>query len=298
MSVEPAGVMAALRGRKAPTQWRDDGAPAPCRVAAPVPARRAWLAGALGLAVADMLPVGVLPVGGRRAWAGASSPYGGTLPAPPERVRIRFGVYYGSHVDGFQLAEVSYVFTSDGHRYEASTAGQAVGPIALVYGGVLSQRSSGLVSGDGLTPRRYAEKRGTRAERELLFEPEVGRVRFARGDNGAWVPGVQDRLSFVWQLGLLARGFPEQFAAGSEHRIPLASFSSIEPARIVSEGVERLRDGARELSTLHVVRPPRSRRDEKIELWLDRHAQMRPVRIRITDRNGRVLDHFRLSGER
>ena len=223
----------------------------------------------------------------------ASTPlYGAPLASPPVG-SWRFRVFYGDYAENRPVASLDYSIQHDGERYRMRTEGRAEGLTALIYSGVLTQSSVGRVTQDGLQPERYTEQRGKRAERWAAVDYAQREVSFSGGERVPLVDGAQDRLSVLLQLSLLARTQPERFAAGRMVEMNEMSLRDIERARYESLGDEVLETERGALRTVHLARrEPRREGDPSIEVWLGYDHHFVPVRIRITDVGGRVLDQL------
>lgn len=214
------------------------------------------------------------------------------LPAPSTG-RWRFGVHYGGHERGLEVAVLDYRIEHDGRRYRIESTGRAEGLAALVYSGVMSQRSEGLITRDGLRPERYWEQRGKRPERWAQLDHAAGQVVFSARPPVPLVAGVQDRLSVPVQLGLLARAAPDRVAAGQTMVLPELGSSRIDSARYLSHGKVMLQTAGGALAALHLERvAPRDADDARVDVWLGYDRDMLPVRLRFIDPDGRVLDQL------
>lgn len=216
--------------------------------------------------------------------------YGRTLPTPATG-RWRFDVYFGHYRGNFRVASLDYVVDHDGRRYRLRTEGRAEGLTALIYSGVLDQSSVGRLSANGLAPERYAEQRGRRPERWARIDYESRRVAFSGGEVAEIVDGAQDRLSTVIQLGLLVRAMPERFAAGAVFELPEITLRSVERAQYTSRGETSLDTAGGPLRALHLERTA-PHHETRFEVWLGYDQGLLPVRIRLTDSGGRVLDQM------
>ena len=217
----------------------------------------------------------------------------GTVLAAPPTGRWQFRVYYGDYTDNRPVATLDYLIEHDGERYRLRTEGRAEGLTALLYSGVLTQASGGRLTENGLQPERFAEQRGKRAERWATVDWPRGEIAFSGGERAKTVAGLQDRLSVLVQLGLLARAAPERFAAGQSVVFDEMTLRDVERARYASRGDEVLETDTGTLRTLHLERTePRRRDDPIVEIWLGYDLGLIPVRIRMTDVGGRILDQL------
>lgn len=234
------------------------------------------------------------PDAGAAPSATAALLYGVAL-APLLPARSRFQVYYGEYTDNHVVALLDYTVESDGERYSVRTEGRAQGLTAWIYSGALTQSSTGRIGADGLIPERYTEQRGKRPERWAAIDHRSGQASFSGGQRVAVTPGTQDRLSMLLQVGLIAQALPQRLAAGQALTIPELGSRSVEPAIFLSQGDQQLETRSGPLRTLHLSRQDGDRsRDPRVEVWLGYDHRLAPVRIRLTDPNGRVLDQLLL----
>jgi hypothetical protein len=216
--------------------------------------------------------------------------YGAVLPAPVP-ARRRFKVYYGDYAEGNVVAELDYALEIEQDRYRLRTEARAVGLTALFWSGALSQASAGRLGADGLEPERYVEQRGRRPERWTSVDRAAGVAVFSGGERVPLVAGVQDRLSMLLQLGLIARAQPQLMAAGRRIELPELGSRGIAPAVFLIRGDESLPTDRGPLRALHLERRDGNpARDPRVDVWLGYDHALTPVRIRLTDPAGRVLD--------
>ena len=213
------------------------------------------------------------------------------LPALPGSRRQRFKVYWGEFSEGRSVARLEYRLSRDGERYELRTEVEAEGLLSLVYSGTLTQSSAGRLGPGGLQPVRYAETRGKRAERAVVFDPDGGRLLPGSGEPAPLPMGTQDRLSVFYQIGLLVRAEPARFVAGLAFELPVATMREVRTERFVVVGADVLMAPGGPIHALHLARPVRPGTDDpRIDLWLGYDFEMLPVRLRIEDAARRVLD--------
>lgn len=155
--------------------------------------------------------------------------------------------------------------------------------------GSRSQTSQGALVASGLQPTRFGDK--SRSERAAHFNRTLGRIRFSNNAPDAeLLPGAQDRLSVFFQLAGLLNARPEAYATGQSVAIPVAGTGGSELWRFEVQGLEPLNLPAGELIARHLVREPRQAYDTKVDIWLAPSLGHLPVRIRITQDNGDVVD--------
>lgn len=169
-------------------------------------------------------------------------------------------------------------------RYEARSV-----TMTDFNGHALTLTSSGEVRpAVGVAPVRYTEKRGDRAPQATNFQWEAGKITFS--GTAAEVPlqeGVQDQLSFMAQLALIAQAFPERMQPGMAIALEVAGNRNTRVYDLRVIGVETIATPAGSIETLkldRVVKP--DTRDPRIQLWLAPSMRWLPVKTYTTLPNG------------
>jgi hypothetical protein len=171
----------------------------------------------------------------------------------------------------------------DGTRYEAQLELNGAGLRSR------SQRSSGLVTPQGLAPLRFSDK--ARSEEAAHFERDSGKLSFSSNrPDSALEAGAQDRLSVVLQLGAMLAADAARFPAGARIVLQTATTREAQSWVFVVEGAEALQLPGGELTALKLSREPVGPYDGKLELWLAPAAAYAPVRLRLTQPNGDWVD--------
>lgn len=279
----------------------DDSSAWPSIDSAPVPARpeqaEGGLAGAGQSAPAGQPPAGTLAEPATAAVSEPAPPpklhFGGKLPAPPPAGSWSFSVHMGDYDQSGPAAALKLIFENDGSNYTVRAEVAATGITAFFYSGVRKDLSRGRISDNGLEPIRYAEQRNKNPERVTVVDYASNEIRFAGGETGVVPDGVQDRLSGLFQLGLLARAQPDRFVPGSVIEFAELNLRTVEKVRFKVDGPAELKTHLGTLRTLHLTRigTPGGREPE-LEVWLDYDFSMMPVRIRLTDSSRRVIDQL------
>ena len=189
-----------------------------------------------------------------------------------------------AHAKGITLRGTAVLdWRHDGREYEAQLAVSS--PLLRTR----TQRSTGLVTSDGLAPQRFSDK--ARSEEAVHFDRENGKVVFsANKPEVALEPGAQDRLSIVLQLGAMFAAAPSRYPAGTAITLQTASARDAEPWTFVVEGPQTLVLPGGRVPTVYLTRAPRREYDVKVELWLAPGAAYGPVRLRLTQPNGDWVD--------
>lgn len=203
----------------------------------------------------------------------------------PRQGEIRFSVMLGE--GGFQVGEARHEWTHDGERYRMTLSLRTSGVAALLHSLQYEQRSEGRVGADGLRPERFAIDQSGKKPQSADFDWQAGQVTMRRGERTRTAmiePGDQDLLSLWHQIGFVgADGLPKS--------LNVVSGRSAKPSVLEMIGAEQVSLPAGTLDT----RRMRARAlDGKmtIDIWLAPRYGMAPVRIRLVDDDGQVLDHL------
>jgi hypothetical protein len=171
----------------------------------------------------------------------------------------------------------------DGTNYEAHLEVRA--PLLRTR----TQHSTGRITAEGLAPLRFSDK--GRSEEAAHFDRDQGKVSFSTNrPDTALLPGAQDRLSVLVQLGAIVAGAPPKFPPGAAIALQTAGTREAEPWVFVVEGEEQLELPGGKLRALKLTRSPRKEYDVKVELWLAPGMDYVPVRLRLTQPNGDSVD--------
>ena len=201
---------------------------------------------------------------------------------PPASAQISYSVQGQSKGLNYS-ATGSLDWRNDGSTYSARME------IRVFLLGSRVQTSQGLLASTGLQPERFGDK--SRSERAAHFDRNQNRIRFSNNAMDAeLLPGAQDRLSVFLQLAGLLNARPEAYAAGQSIDIPVAGTSGSEIWRFQMQGLASLDLPAGSLIARHLVREPREPRDTRVDIWLAPSLGHLPVRIRLTQDNGDVVD--------
>ena len=207
---------------------------------------------------------------------------------PSTRLSYTLTGHYRGPVEG--QAQVEWLL--QGARYQVHmdlSIGPAFAPLA-------SRRASseGLVSPQGLQPRRYDEvtRALLRQAQHLTVWLDEDRVRLANGRVEARPAGVQDSASQFVHLTWLFTTQPALLQAGQSVALPLALPRQLEPWVYDVVGAQTLATPAGDVQTFHVKprRPPRPGNDLTAEIWVAPSLQYLPVRIVIRQDADTYLD--------
>ena len=225
--------------------------------------------------------------------AAASGPDTGTAATvfawpPSTRLSYTLSGNYRGPVEG--QAQVEWLL--EGGRYQVHmdlSIGPAFAPLA-------SRRvsSEGLVTLQGLSPRRYDETTTAlfRQPQKLTVWLDDDQVRLANGRAEARPAGVQDSASQFVHLTWLFTTQPALLRAGQSVTLPLALPRQLQTWVYDVLGAQTLTTPAGDVETFHVKprRPPRLGQDLTAEIWVAPSLQYLPVRILIRQDESTYLD--------
>jgi len=198
----------------------------------------------------------------------------------PKKGRIRYGVSRAS--DAMVLGRTVHEWSHDGRSYTLRDTTESTGVVALFKPVKLVQESRGELTPQGLKPQEWrAEKNGVAGD-WVNFDWAAGKLTMGGGREGATEAGMQDMLSLLHQLGLLA---------GSERAapmVPLASGKKIERLVFQRLGEENLPLASGDKATLHLKATDSG--GEVTEVWLSQDARHLPLKIRRINRKGEIFD--------
>ncbi|OQW87557.1 MAG: hypothetical protein BWK72_13310 [Rhodoferax ferrireducens] len=165
-----------------------------------------------------------------------------------------------------------------------------------VFGLSREQTSRGLITTTGLAPERFSDK--YRSELAAHFNYAEHKISFsANTPDAALLPGAQDRLSVLLQLGALLASEPEQYPPGSTVSIQTAGPRDADTWLFTVVSVEPLELTRGTTQAIKLERNPRRPYDQKVEVWLAPDLGYLPARIRITDANGDNVDQIWVATE-
>ena len=153
------------------------------------------------------------------------------------------------------------------------------------------QRSQGELGTEGLRPLQFLDS-GRRTREWRMDWPNA---RFQPPDQDKPLPlprGAQDRLSLFFQLGAQLSRWPSAPPPGQRWLLPVLGRSGSEDWAFVTAGSETLRLPVGEVVAWKVERAPYHGQDLHSELWFAPAWQQLPVRIRLTEGNGDVVDQL------
>lgn len=213
-----------------------------------------------------------------------------TLPA---RGRLDYSISTGS--PAMPVGRATYLWQAGEGRYRLELAARTSGLVGLFRPAEARQWSEGELDQQGLRPLRFHLDRGDgRAPETATFDWSRRRIAFGRTGEQKDAPlaaGTQDALSLMLHLA---------FAPPTEGRreLWLVTGRSLHLQAYAAAGAQALETPAGSFRVVHLRRETAGDDAEGYDLWLAEDRPWLPVRIRWTDRRGRiteaVLDTFDL----
>jgi len=144
--------------------------------------------------------------------------------------------------------------------------------------------SAGGLDAHGVAPERYTESRRGRDQRAVNFQAGSGRITYSQPSlQHDWLPGAQDRLSWMLQLPSVLEAEPPLREPGSELRLyVVGTRGDAEVWTFDVLGRETLDTPAGAVpGALHLRRSPRRPYDVQVDVWLDPARHHLPVQLRL-----------------
>lgn len=212
-----------------------------------------------------------------------SAPSGKT-PQLPQSVRLLYDIK--GEIKRIPIsANGELNWRQDGKTYDARLE------ISIFLLGSRIQTSKGLIGLQGLEPVRFGDK--VRSEVAAHFERGKGKVTYsANTPDEVLQPGAQDQLSIFFQLAGLLAADPDRYGAGASLSFqavgPRSSeiwvFKMAAPEPVVLPGGK--------VRAIRLTKDPVNEYDSRAEVWLAPDLDYLPVRIRLTQGNGDVVDQL------
>jgi Protein of unknown function (DUF3108) len=189
-------------------------------------------------------------------------------------------------IDGDAEGESTIIYDlNDANEYQLKWHAQANG-IAALFVGEFDYSSRGKLTKTGLQPDVYHYESTKKPEkaRTATFDWQTKKVSLQTAKetkNEELAEGTQDLLSFMYQFMYVV---PLQ-----NMQITIANGKNIGVYDYTFEGEESLETSAGYFKTIR-IKHTGSNDDQKTELWLDTQRQYIPVKIRKTEKDGKVYE--------
>lgn len=203
-----------------------------------------------------------------------------TVP-PPRHVEIDFSVSYKGSDAGVERHR--YQVRDDG-SYSVSSVAEATGLLGMFLS-ELRQQSEGRVTEQGLRPSVFVYQYGNNADRlqKAVFDWQKNHLWLQSGRRVQVVDlqqDAQDLLSFMYQFMFSPPLQQMSLSITNGKRLKVYEYDFV--------GEETLATKMGELRCIHILRE--SPDEEKTELWLAADYHYLPVRIRMSDKDGKVTE--------
>ncbi len=197
--------------------------------------------------------------------------------------KVQYNVIRGER--NFIIGRTTHAWTHDAEHYSMETVIETSGLVGLVKPFRMIQRSEGRIGPRGLLPEKFTVERDGQMKERADFDWSSAKVVLVAGDRQrefSIAEGDQDVLSLMHHLALQPDG---------PLRAELLVVTGKSAVRSVIEnlGIEELDIPAGKVSAYHLGSSGH-RGELKIDIWLARDYANLPVRLKITDKNGEVLD--------
>jgi hypothetical protein len=201
--------------------------------------------------------------------------------APPAKLEVTYEV----SAKGITLADIVERLEHGNGKYELVETWQGRGLFSLR--GTARRTSRGDVVAGRLRPADFADERTGRETSRAHFDwaAKTLTMEFREGPNTRPIPpDAQDRLSFLLAFAFLPPGTqPVKFSVADGRGVSSYTFDKM--------GTERVTTPAGEFDTVKIVRRKDGPDDRRsTEIWLAPSRGSIPVRIRVTEKDGTVLD--------
>ena len=215
--------------------------------------------------------------------AAAGDPVRPALAGWPDHGSIRFRVLFGER--GFVVGEARHDWTHSAKRYRMSVSLHTTGVVDLFRSLQYAQHSEGRVGPKGLLPDRFRAEQSGKPDETAEFDWKAGQVTMRRGTRvrvAKIQSGDQDLLSLWHQIGIVGAG-------GLPLNLNVVSGKAATPSMLERVGDETV---SMPIGTLDTLRLRARALDGRlsIDIWLARNYGMLPVRIRVVDDKGEVLE--------
>jgi hypothetical protein len=155
--------------------------------------------------------------------------------------------------------------------------------------GSKTQTSVGQLSAQGLQPKRFGDK--FKQEVAAHFDRDKGQLIFSASSNPQpLLPAAQDRLSMFAQLPALLAGSPELRQSGQQISFQVVAAKSADIWTFQVDKQETLKLPIGAVSAWKLSRVFKGGYDQTADVWLSPAYGYLPVKVRIAQSNGDVLE--------
>ncbi len=197
--------------------------------------------------------------------------------------KIQYNVIRGEQ--NFIIGRTTHAWTHDQEHYSMETVIETSGLVGLIKPFRMVQRSEGRIGPRGLQPEKFTVERDGRMRERADFDWSSAKVVLVAGERRrefSIAEGDQDVLSLMHHLSLQPEG-------PLKAELLVVTGKSAVRSVIENLGIEEIEVPAGRVSAYHLGSTGH-RGELKIDIWLARDYANLPVRLKITDKNGDVLD--------
>ena len=203
--------------------------------------------------------------------------------ASPESVTADYNVYR----DSLHVATVHEVYSRSADTYRITSETTPVG-IAAVFLRKITVSSNGSLSSQGLKPDYLEYRRANDPGKNIsaAFDWRAQRLNMTfegRNETAPLVPGIQDRLSVMYQFMFLS---PEKLKV---LEFPMTNGRKIEHYRYELADVQAVDSALGKLETLHLVKH-REAGENGIDVWLAADRHLFPVKVVFRENDGSTIE--------
>jgi len=203
----------------------------------------------------------------------------------PRSGRLGYAITTGS--PPIPVGRAVYAWQAGEGRYRLELIARTTGLAGLLRPAEARQRSAGRLDEHGLRPERFTLDRGDGRPTETAdFDWERMHIRYGRAGAlqvSSLAPGTQDTLSLMLHLAFVPPG-------EDVRTLPLATGRTLRSQAYSAGATHPIETPAGSFRALHLRRVPLAGSEEGYDLWLAEDRPWLPVRIRWTERGGRVTD--------
>ncbi len=190
-----------------------------------------------------------------------------------------------TEIDGATVGNAQITYDLNGEQYQLKSVIKPQGLAALIIGNLV-QTSDGIVTKKGLQPTDYLYKYGEKPDKTYAAKfdwvnKSVNLVTVKGIKTAEITDGTQDLLSFMYQFMYVAPLQRMQISIATGKKLAIYDYSF--------DGEENINIPLGEIKTIHILHVGDDN-DEKTELWLALDYQYVPVKIRKTERNGKIYE--------
>ena len=175
------------------------------------------------------------------------------------------------------------VWQHDGRQYQMKLE------ISHMLLGARTQTSVGELGAQGLQPKRFGDK--YKQEVAAHFDRDKGQVIFSANSTPQTLQAAaQDRLSLFAQFAALLAGSPALRQPGQTFALQVVSSKSSDAWTFQVDGPDTLTLPVGKTEVLKLSRQPLQTYDQTVDIWLSPSHGYLPVKVRIAQTNGDVLE--------